>query len=88
MLLIAFLSFSSPCAPPGLGNLALFNTRHSPYYLGQPLIRDDPGHQAGRIPGASIFDRCHRVRSIPRVAQWLEGHGLDVVLPARYQLFG
>ena len=41
--------------------------------------------------GHALLDRAAvrnvtELRSIPRAAQWLEGNGMDVVLPVRYQL--
>jgi len=37
------------------------------------------------LDGAAVRN-VTKLRSIPRVAQWLEGNGMDVVLPVRYQL--
>jgi len=38
------------------------------------------------LDGAAVRN-VTELRSIPRVAQWLEGNGMDMVLPVRYQLF-
>ncbi|HHH43771.1 MAG TPA: energy transducer TonB, partial [Gammaproteobacteria bacterium] len=41
--------------------------------------------------GYALLDRAAvrnvtELRGIPRAAQWLEGNGMDLVLPVRYQL--
>jgi protein TonB len=41
--------------------------------------------------GHALLDRAAvrsitELRNIPRAAQWLEGNGMDLVLPVRYQL--
>jgi len=41
--------------------------------------------------GHALLDRAavrnvNELRGVPRAAQWLEGNGMDVVLPVRYQL--